>query len=360
MNKKNAFVIMPFSEDLSDVYDFLIRDGLEASGYDVKRADDIRSQNNILEDIVTGIVKSDLIVADLTDSNPNVYYELGIAHALQKNVILITQDIDELPFDLRSYRVICYKTHFTRMNQAKNELISLSKDAFSGVIPFGNPVKDFKIANPMTSPCSTFAPESGRAIEHDEDKGILDYKIELEEGLERLTDIVVEVGEKLSNELTPEIVKSGEIVKSDNVTSKQQRNSVKILAKHMDNFALHLKPRNEEYRKLLLQLETCFEQILSDEIDYSDPDSQVELKSFLGSFEAMMNGARQGRIGFASMLNIQKGLPRLEKSFNRSNRHMQEEVSQFVDNIDQTISVVSRALNLGKMLLISDDKSEIE
>lgn len=143
MNNKNAFVIMPFSEDFIDIYQFLIVGGLKDAGYVVKRADDIRSQSNILGDIVEGIVSSDLIVADLTGANPNVYYELGIAHALNKKVILLTQEIDELPFDLRSYRVVAYSEHFSRMNQAKVELSQLAKDALKGKLPFGNPVKDF-------------------------------------------------------------------------------------------------------------------------------------------------------------------------------------------------------------------------
>ena len=134
---------MPFAAEFEDVYKYLISEGLESAGYIVKRADDIKSQSNIIGDIVKGITTSDLIVADLTGANPNVYYELGIAHALNKKVILITQEIDDLPFDLRSYRVIGYSVYFAKMNQAKKELSELANEAFNGRLPFGNPVKDF-------------------------------------------------------------------------------------------------------------------------------------------------------------------------------------------------------------------------
>ena len=70
------------------------------------RADDIDNQQNILNDIVKSIRSSELIVADLTDPNPNVYYELGLAHAMRKRVVLMTQDLGSMPFDLRSYRTI--------------------------------------------------------------------------------------------------------------------------------------------------------------------------------------------------------------------------------------------------------------
>ena len=60
----------------------------------MNRAQDLSSARNILADIVQGIEGATIVVADLTDLNPNVFYEVGIAHALQKPVILLTQDID--------------------------------------------------------------------------------------------------------------------------------------------------------------------------------------------------------------------------------------------------------------------------
>ena len=84
------------------------------------RADDIRAHQNILKDIISALAESALIVADLTGSNPNVYYELGLAHAFRKRVILLTQQVDDLPFDLRSYRVIPYSTYFAEVAKAKS------------------------------------------------------------------------------------------------------------------------------------------------------------------------------------------------------------------------------------------------
>ena len=72
------------------------------------RADDIFAPGPIINDILRSIQESDYIIADLTEQNPNVYYELGLAHASGKPVILITQNIDSLPFDLRHQRIIEY------------------------------------------------------------------------------------------------------------------------------------------------------------------------------------------------------------------------------------------------------------
>lgn len=61
-----------------------------------------------MKDIIKGLLESEIIVADITPPNPNVFYELGFSHALNKTTILLAQRGSELPFDIRSYRVIFY------------------------------------------------------------------------------------------------------------------------------------------------------------------------------------------------------------------------------------------------------------
>lgn len=73
------------------------------------RADDLFTSNVIIEEIWCNINVSRLVISDLTDKNPNVFYETGIAHALGKPVILITQSLKFVPFDLRHIRVIEYE-----------------------------------------------------------------------------------------------------------------------------------------------------------------------------------------------------------------------------------------------------------
>src|SRR6266446_10525833 len=102
----NAFVIMPFDVEFTSIYEKLIKDSLESAGYQVARADSFLDQRNILADIVRGIRSAKLIVADLTTNNPNVFYELGLCHGLGLPTILIAQSIDDVPFDLRSYKIL--------------------------------------------------------------------------------------------------------------------------------------------------------------------------------------------------------------------------------------------------------------
>ena len=102
---KSAFVIMPFDDEFDSAYELFIKEALEGAGFETRRADELVNHRNILQDVIAGIESADLVVADLTGANPNVFYELGVAHSLERPTILLTQSVDDPPFDLRSYRV---------------------------------------------------------------------------------------------------------------------------------------------------------------------------------------------------------------------------------------------------------------
>jgi hypothetical protein len=103
-----CFVLMPFSEDFDDIYNYGIKESCKAAGTYCERVDEQIYQNTILERIYTQIAKADLIIADMTGRNPNVFYEVGFAHALNKPTILLTQNTDDIPFDLKNYPHIIY------------------------------------------------------------------------------------------------------------------------------------------------------------------------------------------------------------------------------------------------------------
>lgn len=121
---KKCFVIMPFSADLRKVFEEIIQPTLIGLGIETRRADDFFTQGSIMNDVWKRLNEADVIVADLTTRNPNVYYELGIAHTIGKPVILLCQDIEEVPFDIRDKRVIVYNTHFTEIGRLKDALIA--------------------------------------------------------------------------------------------------------------------------------------------------------------------------------------------------------------------------------------------
>ena len=99
--------MMPFDLRFDAVYAALRRTA-EDVGLRCRRADDIWENPAVIQDVVSLIDRSKVIVCDCTDRNPNVFYEIGIAHTLGREVILITQIAADIPFDLRHLRYVRY------------------------------------------------------------------------------------------------------------------------------------------------------------------------------------------------------------------------------------------------------------
>jgi nucleoside 2-deoxyribosyltransferase len=127
-NKKKGFVIMPFRKEtetdrnLQRMYQLAIKPALELEGYECIRADEIQEQGLVLEHIVQAIDSADVVIADLTNDNPNVMYELGLAHARSKPVIMIAQNPEKAPFDLKAYRIVKYGTNLGEDADLKKEI----------------------------------------------------------------------------------------------------------------------------------------------------------------------------------------------------------------------------------------------
>lgn len=119
---RECFVLMPFHEALTAVYEHGIKPQVESMGMQCKRADEIYSGRAILGDIWTSIQTAELVIVDCTSKNPNVMYELGLCHALWKRVILLSQKKDDVPFDLRVWPVIWYDLTFAGAVRLKEEL----------------------------------------------------------------------------------------------------------------------------------------------------------------------------------------------------------------------------------------------
>lgn len=106
--KPFAFVLMPFSPDFEDIYKLGIRRACENAGAYAERVDEQIFEGSIVQRIYNQIARADVIVADMTGRNPNVFYEVGYAHALGRPVILLAQSSEDIPFDLKHYTHIIY------------------------------------------------------------------------------------------------------------------------------------------------------------------------------------------------------------------------------------------------------------
>jgi hypothetical protein len=105
----SCFVIMPFAAPIGGYYELIYEPAIKKTGLSPVRADtDIFGTGKIIEQIWAGLQRAKVLVAELTGRNPNVLYELGLAHALHKPVVLISSNEADVPFDVRHVRVIYY------------------------------------------------------------------------------------------------------------------------------------------------------------------------------------------------------------------------------------------------------------
>jgi len=105
----SCFVIMPFADPIGGYYELIYEPAIKKTGLTPVRADtDIFGTGKIIEQIWAGLKRAKVLVAELTGRNPNVLYELGLAHALHKPVVLISSNEQDVPFDVRHVRVIYY------------------------------------------------------------------------------------------------------------------------------------------------------------------------------------------------------------------------------------------------------------
>lgn len=138
---RRVLVLMPFDPSFEDAYKLGIRDACQSAGWDCSRVDEQVFSGLIIEKIYAEIISADLIIADMTGRNPNVFYEVGYAHALSKQVVLLTRTMDDIPFDLRGHRHIVYTNSIVTLREllyrelgsipTENQLKATSPDIFS-------------------------------------------------------------------------------------------------------------------------------------------------------------------------------------------------------------------------------------
>ncbi len=128
---KKCFVIMPFKQQGSPEHahfrallDNVLKPTIERFGYEVTRADDHKRVGSITKDIIVPLATADLVVADLTEVNPNVFYELGVRHALRGygTIMIMDESQTTIPFDVTAYRVIKFRSTLEGIGALGREL----------------------------------------------------------------------------------------------------------------------------------------------------------------------------------------------------------------------------------------------
>ena len=159
-SSQSCFVIMPIRKEGTEefqhfraLHDTVITPALKELGYAVTRADDVASMGSIAADVVRRLATADVVIADLSDLNANVFYELGIRHALrgQGTIMIVDKSRTDVPFDLKPYRVIEFTPDLRGIEKLRTSLVTFVR-AIQGKVPDpskDNPVHDYLPSLPV-------------------------------------------------------------------------------------------------------------------------------------------------------------------------------------------------------------------
>jgi len=123
----HIFVAMPFSKETDDVFYYGIQKPIHAAGFLCERIDHAKFTGDIVDRILRQISTADLVIAECTGANPNVYLEIGYAWGCNRNTLLLARNVEELRFDIRGHRAIIYERILDLETALAAELAPLAK-----------------------------------------------------------------------------------------------------------------------------------------------------------------------------------------------------------------------------------------
>lgn len=356
-DKSKVFFIMPFEQDFFDLYEeFKNR---FSKKFDFSHAGDLDNQRNIIQDIVVGIAEADIIIADLTGLNPNVFYELGIAHTMDKKTIVITQNIDDLPFDIQPYRANQYSLKFNKIPSFMKEMEKLLNGAIDGSINYVNPVKDFapKSITITETPISENATEITNSNEEqvcEDDFGFLDYITIIEEKGMLILNEVLSIKDGMealgleTNNASAEInrVKA----KSGKLDPVFAQSVCKKLAVTVNGFAKKLTGNVHTISKNWDEIENSYFGLLDNPFIKS-PDNITGLKNSLTKLKEMQVALKMSSISIETLIISLSGNMGIERKLTQAIRLLQDGLSTYIILTEKMIASIDRILTKSELII---------
>jgi nucleoside 2-deoxyribosyltransferase len=363
-----AFVIMPFDPEFNALFAEVIRPALEDAEYEVLRADSLLDQQNIIRDIVQGIATADLVVADLTTLNSNVLYELGLAHGLNVPTVLITQSLDEVPFDLRSYRIQVYSTNFAQVTKLTDGLRDIAEKHSRGDISFGNPVTDFAEPREGRMPpvgVKGRSPQERKPIgdeaaepdqdEEEEEGGFLDFLVEGREASDALADVLTHITEEtqsIGSKFQQHNERIQRLAASPHPGSASQARALSLAAaKDLTTYSERVAadiPRLNENIDRLLQSAEGFATWIAPRAE----EARDTVIAHLSNLQSLANASKQSLVGTRSFRDSVRSLHGISRELNQASRHAISTLDQIISAIERiepssarTIQLLDEALN---------------
>ena len=363
-SKPRAFVLISFEQQFESVYNDLIKVPLEVVGFEVFRADSRLDQRSILQDIFRGIADADLIVADLTGLNPNVFYELGVAHALAIPTILLTQNLEELPFDLRAYRANEYSTHFQEASKVIATISEVGRATIDGSISFSSPATDFLppefSRNRLVAriPAVSEPEPSSGTVDQEEleepELAWLDALNEAEprntqfmEALGRISEATESIGSTIERR-TVEINRAAERPESERV--KRTSTLAIRVADDLNNFAAAIEaelPVYEETSGLLLD---PMSQYLAWLQAHPDPEATEQLADLSETASGLLEAVRETLPSIREFRETVYGLRGISRAINSASARVVAALDRFISGTETIEAEATRMVTVSDSL----------
>lgn len=301
--------------------------------FEFSNAGDEANQQNILKDIIQPIYEADVIIADLTGLNPNVMYELGLAHSFNKKTIVITRDdLSTLPFDLKQYRAKDYDTHFKKFAELLDYLETNLIGAVENTVSYSNPVKDFLTLEKIED-VQWFSDKPSIVLEDDSDKGFLDFLADIESNALALTDTINNMNDSM-NKMSAGVASSTAEIERVNKnggsgTAAFVRKESKKAAKFIDSFSSELRKNNTSMSDLWDEIEKNTLGLLENRFASND-NNKTHLIEYLKSLYKMKNSITESNSSIEGLKSSMETVIGMECSMNQAIRFVIADLSSYL------------------------------
>jgi len=346
---------MPFEKQYDLLFQQVLKPALESAGMQALRADSVLDQHSVMRDVIEGIAKATLIVAEISQVNANVYYELGLAHALFKPTILLTQDVAKVPFDLKGYRVIAYSTLFHEVEHLGSKLEEISREHLMGRVRFGSPVSDYLDVAQLAALCPPTVALTTSSDEVDgpppttpAESGFLDWMAELHEADARLGEQLTAVAvatERVGEQMARKSAEIEGLVQASQISPTDARSWARDAATDLSNYADAL---GEIVPEFIAEADRFVDAGISLAEWFRDPISdQVEGRAdFRSSVQVLLDTLLEGRAGLAGYREVIVGLRGVTSELTRASAQVTVQLDEMFEAISKIMSFCERSLSI--------------
>ena len=365
-NKPNVFVITPFNEDFLALYEELKR--VFGEDFNFTNAGDLDNQQNILQDIVEGIYNAQVIIADLTGLNANVFYELGLAHAMNKKVIIITQDIGELPFDIKSYRANEYSLQFNKLPALIEQLRKLLNGAIDNTTKYGNPVSDYLpdyFSSNTTTIIENETSEEENIISDEEDdgeNGYLDHIANIEEHTNEMTNEINTMSEEMQQINSTINSAANEInrvkAQSGSADASFIRSVCRKISAPTEMFAFQIKGHTEKITIHWNIIENSYLSLLDNQYTQT-PGNLDGINTSMTALGSMQHAIKESNIKIDGFVTVLRGTIGIERKLNKAITTLIAELEAYLLTTDTMSASIDRIISKGKVVTEKIAKNDL-